>query len=459
MTFERPWVYGNIGQGVLNPPGGGGSGTGSGGGIPDVVLGTDDTLFPEDADLLEVNYTSGSAMFTDALSMVSGVNGAWIHFLQGTYDWAASCDWPQGIRITGAGTGATTLLARASTNVGSFFSFSTYAGNTNAWDNREQSLQDITLNGNKANTATVANCVLVGATAVSRNLRFDRVQMINATGSGVGGASGNCLFSFNEVEVAYCNSHGMKMQNASHHHNCWYHNNGGDGFQDLAHGGTHYFTNCIISNNSGDGIDVQDLLARARLVVLGSSINNNGGAGIQQGYLATASIIVGNVVVANTGSDISVHPDSIVSLNITDDVPSPDTGGNVVGGTGSAPRVAQTITFSRLGDLATVTGTSKWVAPRAGTIIGVRAAVGTAPTGSAIRVNVLKNDIGNSIFTLSNDQPTIADGSEVGAETVPTGSSTFVAGDYLTVDIDQVGSTVVGADLTVTIEFRFTEVL
>jgi hypothetical protein len=79
----------------------------------------------------------------------------------------------------------------------------------------------------------------------------------------------------------------------------------------------------------------------------------------------------------------------------------------------------------------------------AGTIKEVRAAVNTAPTGAAINLSVKKN--GTQFTTLS-----IAASANAGSS---TGLSTaVVAGDYLSVDITQVGSTVAGANLTVMVE-------
>lgn len=459
---NRPWVVHNLGEGYAYQPGDQSSTpvAGSGGGIPDVVIGAPDTVFDEDADVL-TNGLNDVQVINDAIASLSSLGG-WIHFLQGTYIIDALINWPQGVMFTGAGPGVSILRVKAGASISGIFELPTYAGNTNALDNREQVLENLTLDGNKSNGATASNLLLVAATAVTRNVRIRRCQFINATGSGVGGGSGNCIFTFEETEVAYNNSHGLKMQNASHHHNCWYHDNGGDGFQDLAHGGTHYFTNCRIYNNGGDGIDVEDLLARARLIVLGCEIFGNGRRGIVQGYLATASIIIGNVVVNNAlTSDIQVHPGSIVSHNITDDVPSPDTGGNVIGGTLPPPRIPTVISFSYSGNLVAGTGQQKWVAFRGVEIIGVRAAVGSAPTGSDVVVNVRKNGIATggvgAIFTNVTSQPTIAGGSTVGAIVAPDGVDTLTVGDYLTVDIDEIGSTTPGAHLTVEVEVVFTE--
>jgi hypothetical protein len=103
--------------------------------------------------------------------------------------------------------------------------------------------------------------------------------------------------------------------------------------------------------------------------------------------------------------------------------------------------------FSRAGSLIVATGAGRFYVPRAREIIGVVAAVGTAPTGSTILVDVNKN--GTTIFTTQGARPSIAIGATKVASAAVPAVTTVVAGDLLSVDIDQVGSTIPGADLTV----------
>jgi TolB-like protein len=74
------------------------------------------------------------------------------------------------------------------------------------------------------------------------------------------------------------------------------------------------------------------------------------------------------------------------------------------------------------------------------------ASVGTAPTGASLIVDVNKN--GTTVFTTQANRPTIAVSTffdESGAPNV----TTWADGEYLSFDVDQIGSTVAGADLTV----------
>ncbi len=89
------------------------------------------------------------------------------------------------------------------------------------------------------------------------------------------------------------------------------------------------------------------------------------------------------------------------------------------------------------------------VFPRAGTIAKITAAIGTPPVGSSIIIDV--NIDGSTIFSHANSRLTIADGASQGSLT--SGLTTaLLADDYLTFDIDQVGSSTPGANIGVTIE-------
>lgn len=110
----------------------------------------------------------------------------------------------------------------------------------------------------------------------------------------------------------------------------------------------------------------------------------------------------------------------------------------------------QTLLYSRAGTLATGTGTFRVYAPGGATwtISEVRASVGTAPTGASLIVDVHKS--GTTIFTTQSNRPTIAVSTNTDLANAIEVTS-FASGEYLTVDIDQVGSTVAGADITVQI--------
>lgn len=84
------------------------------------------------------------------------------------------------------------------------------------------------------------------------------------------------------------------------------------------------------------------------------------------------------------------------------------------------------------------------------TISAVYLDIATAPTGAALIADLHKG--GTTIFTNQAHRPQIAAGANQGSTTT-IDVATWNDGEYLTLDIDQVGSTVAGAWLTVTIVF------
>lgn len=116
-------------------------------------------------------------------------------------------------------------------------------------------------------------------------------------------------------------------------------------------------------------------------------------------------------------------------------------------------QIADIATFAKEGTLAVATGKGRFRFPYAVTILGISAAVNTAPTGAAIILDVNKN--GTTIFTTQGNRPQIAAAAfATAAEVTNMEVIAFAIGDYMTVDVDQIGSTVAGADLTVFIRYK-----
>ncbi len=110
--------------------------------------------------------------------------------------------------------------------------------------------------------------------------------------------------------------------------------------------------------------------------------------------------------------------------------------------------------FGQAGALVTQVGVARFLFPFNATLIGAVAAVATAPTGATILVDVNLN--GTTIFSTQGNRPTIAVATSA-TTTQPTPNTTSVStGDYLTIDVDQVGSTIAGSDLTVQVLYRVT---
>lgn len=108
-------------------------------------------------------------------------------------------------------------------------------------------------------------------------------------------------------------------------------------------------------------------------------------------------------------------------------------------------------TFAVTGTIAVATGKSRIYLEHDYVVETVRAAVHTAPAGAALVVDVNKN--GTTIYTDQANRPSIAVGTNSATGNNPA-VTTLAAGDYLTVDVDQVGSATAGADLTVTVRVR-----
>jgi hypothetical protein len=119
----------------------------------------------------------------------------------------------------------------------------------------------------------------------------------------------------------------------------------------------------------------------------------------------------------------------------------------------TGPEAEQILPFGRSGVLVVSVGRQRFQFPYACTILGVSATVDTAPTGADLIFDMNKN--GTTLFTTQANRPRIVAGANATASEVTNMDVTaFAAGDYLTVDIDQIGSTIAGSDTTLTIRYQ-----
>lgn len=110
---------------------------------------------------------------------------------------------------------------------------------------------------------------------------------------------------------------------------------------------------------------------------------------------------------------------------------------------------AMTLIYTVPDALEVSTGVVKFMLPFAVTIVSCRALVGTAPTGASAIIDV--NVDGTTIYSTQGNRPTITTGNtDSGSWSAPDVTS-FSANSYFTVDIDQIGSTIAGANLTLMI--------
>jgi hypothetical protein len=100
----------------------------------------------------------------------------------------------------------------------------------------------------------------------------------------------------------------------------------------------------------------------------------------------------------------------------------------------AAKPAAGAFTLSRPGALTVAGGSARLPIPFNCTLLGVRTSIGEA-ANAAVIVDVNRN--GSSVFATGNDRPSITAGSFLSSQSPLSVAAT--AGDYLTVDVDQVG--------------------
>ncbi len=110
-----------------------------------------------------------------------------------------------------------------------------------------------------------------------------------------------------------------------------------------------------------------------------------------------------------------------------------------------------TITFFMDGTLTTKVGDKRVYIDGNWEVASVRVGVNTAPTGASVIVDVNKN--GTTCYTTQGNRPTVAASGFTAVGGVAA-NDIFASGDYLTVDVDQIGSTVAGANLVVAVRLR-----
>jgi hypothetical protein len=91
--------------------------------------------------------------------------------------------------------------------------------------------------------------------------------------------------------------------------------------------------------------------------------------------------------------------------------------------------------------------------PAACDIVDVMVMVNTAPTGASLIVDVNKNGV--TVFTTQANRPTIPAASFSSGRVTNMNITSLAVGDYLSADVDQIGSTIAGSDLVVMVRVRW----
>ena len=110
------------------------------------------------------------------------------------------------------------------------------------------------------------------------------------------------------------------------------------------------------------------------------------------------------------------------------------------------PTQTKAFAFYIDGDLIVDTDLMSIISPITLTITEIRLAVSTAPTDAALIIDINKN--GTTLYTTQGNRPTIAASGTSATATDPDVTALAV-GDILSLDVDQIGSTIAGANLSV----------
>src|ERR1051325_9065079 len=99
----------------------------------------------------------------------------------------------------------------------------------------------------------------------------------------------------------------------------------------------------------------------------------------------------------------------------------------------------QIVYFNASGVLSVLTGVGRFLLPASLKLLDASMTVNTAPTGADLIVDINKN--GTTIFTNQNKRLTVAASSNTTSQPIVPDVTLLTINDYLTVDIDQIGST------------------
>jgi len=135
-------------------------------------------------------------------------------------------------------------------------------------------------------------------------------------------------------------------------------------------------------------------------------------------------------------ADVIITPPVVETVTVSGTTVGPQ------GPTGLQGNSAQSFSlFSLQGNVFVYTGTNRFYFEQAYTLNKIRASVATAPTGSGIVIAVNINGALSSTITIP-----------AGSNTATTAPLTALsAGDYATISITSVGSTLPGTNLTVSL--------
>jgi hypothetical protein len=109
--------------------------------------------------------------------------------------------------------------------------------------------------------------------------------------------------------------------------------------------------------------------------------------------------------------------------------------------------VKKSVVFYFSGTQTAASKAARFVLPEEGKVYSVVTTVNTAPTGDTLICDVNLN--GTTIYTTQGSRPIIAAAAKTSTSLAAPDVTNLDTGDVITFDVDQIGSSVAGADLTV----------
>lgn len=211
---------------------------------------------------------------------------------------------------------------------------------------------------------------------------------------------------------------------------------------------SHTFINGLASTGAirTDSLFVDNIEVDTTGAALNQVLKFNGSKFLPTGTSTNAIAVISDTapITAQTGD--LWYDSSRGALYVYYDSAWIETGGP--GAQGPAGTMVQLFTIP--GVVTTGSGKGRYYAPTTMVISNIRAFVDTAPTGADLIIDVNRN--GTTIFTTQGNRPRITAGNNYDAASTPDVTG-LAAGDYVTIDVDQIGSTVAGSYLTVQVEF------
>jgi len=203
-----------------------------------------------------------------------------------------------------------------------------------------------------------------------------------------------------------------------------------------------------------DGNEATAFAVAAKGVTNGDSHDHVGGDGAQINHTGLSNIGT------NTHAQVDTHlaaasPHSghelTANKNAANGYAGLSAGSKVAAAQMAVGTIITTLTVHVPNTLTTGQKLMRLLAPCALTLTKVRLVVDTAPTGANLIVDVhTGTGAGTTIFTTQANRPTVTAGNKTAVSAAPDVTS-IAEGDEFSVYIDQIGSTIAGADLTIEI--------